>query len=66
MLTVAYAMARRFPIVLGSALFVELNYGPPVWVHIIAWPLMILALGLPALRMVKGVLIALTYHNRHK
>ena len=53
-------------LVLGAALFVELNYGPPVWVHIIAWPIMILALGLPALRMVKGVLIALTYQNRHR
>ncbi len=50
-------------LVLGAALYVELNYAPPVWVHLIAWPIMILALGLPALRMMKGVLIALTWHH---
>ncbi len=51
-------------IVLGLALFVELNYGAPFWVHMVLWLPLILVLGLPALRMVKGVLIALTYHHK--
>nr|WP_040305814.1 DUF983 domain-containing protein [Ahrensia sp. R2A130] len=63
--TVFIIMGLGF-LVLGAALFVELNYGPPVWVHIVAWPIMIVALGLPALRVVKGILIALTYQHRHK
>lgn len=51
-------------IVLGAALWVELAYLPPFWVHLILWLPLILLLGLPALRMLKGVLIALTYTHR--
>ena len=55
--TVFIILALGF-IVLGLALVVELNYGPPIWLHIILWPPLILLLGLPMLRMVKGILIA--------
>lgn len=48
-------------IVLGGALFVEFTYEPAVWVHILLWPPIILVLGIPAIRMVKGVLIAQQY-----
>ncbi|MEO0548224.1 MAG: DUF983 domain-containing protein [Pseudomonadota bacterium] len=48
-------------IILGGALTVEFTYFPPFWVHLILWPPLILALGLPVMRMLKGVLIALTY-----
>ena len=50
-------------IVLGGALFVEFNFFPPAWVHVLLWPPVILALGLPTLRMLKGVLINLTWHH---
>lgn len=60
--TVFIIMGLGF-LVLGGALFVELSYQPAVWVHIVTWPLVTLALGIPALRMLKGVLIALTWHH---
>lgn len=60
--TVFIIMGLGF-VVLGAALWLELNVGPPWWVHVLLWPPLILALGLPALRMVKGVLIALTWHH---
>ena len=50
-------------IVLGLALFVEFTYLPPVWVHALLWPPLILVLGIPVLRMLKGVLINLTWHH---
>lgn len=50
-------------IILGGALYVEFTYFPPFWVHFLLWPPLILALGLPVMRMLKGVLIALTYVN---
>ena len=61
--TVFIIMGLGF-IVLGAALFLELNYNPPGWLHFIMWPPMILALGLPALRATKGILIAFTYRHR--
>ena len=48
-------------IILGGALYVEFTFYPPVWVHFLLWPPLIFVLGLPAMRMLKGVLIALTY-----
>ena len=61
--TVFIIMGLGF-IVLGAALFVEMNYAPPGWLHVILWPPLILVLGLPALRITKGILIALTYRHR--
>ncbi|QBR70034.1 hypothetical protein CU048_00665 [Beijerinckiaceae bacterium] len=51
-------------IVLGAALWVELRYEPPFWVHLALFlPLTgIVCLGL--LRPLKGVLIALQYANK--
>lgn len=51
-------------VVCGLALWMEVNYGPPLWVHFLLWVPLILVLGLPALRMLKGVLINLQYANK--
>jgi uncharacterized protein (DUF983 family) len=61
--TVFIIMGLGF-VILGLALYVELNFGPPFWLHILLWFPLILLLGLPALRMTKGALIALTYHHK--
>jgi uncharacterized protein (DUF983 family) len=51
-------------IVVGAALAVEVLYQPPFWVHAALWlPLIVLTTLLP-LRLIKGVLIALQYHNK--
>jgi len=50
-------------IVCGLALWMEVSYGPPLWLHLILWIPLILILGLPTLRMLKGVLINLQYAN---
>ncbi|MEL7274020.1 MAG: DUF983 domain-containing protein [Pseudomonadota bacterium] len=60
--TVFIIMGLGF-VVLGAALWTELTFAPAWWLHVILWPPLIVALGLPALRMVKGVLIALTWHH---
>ena len=48
-------------IVLGAALYVELNFEPALWVHILIWLPLTLLLCLPAIRMVKGILICQQY-----
>jgi len=60
--TVFIIMGLGF-LILGAALYVELTYEPSAWVHFALWPPLILLTGLPLLRMLKGVLIALTWHH---
>ena len=60
--TVFIIMGLGF-LILGLALYVEFTFFPPIWVHILLWPPVILALGIPVLRMLKGVLINLTWHH---
>ncbi len=51
-------------VVCFAALFTEVAFHPPVWVHLVLWlPLaVIVCLGL--LRPFKGVLIALQFHHK--
>lgn len=51
-------------IVVGLALWLEVSYGPPIWLHLLLWIPLTLLLSLGALRLIKGVLIALQYSNK--
>ena len=51
-------------IVLGAALWTELVYEPPFWVHLVVFLPLTLIVCLVLLRPLKGILIALQY--RHK
>ncbi len=51
-------------IVVLAALFTEVVYQPPYWVHAVLWVPLILIVTLAPLRMLKGVLIALQYHHK--
>jgi uncharacterized protein (DUF983 family) len=48
-------------IVVGLALWLEVSYGPPLWLHFILWIPLALVLSLVALRLIKGVLVTLQY-----
>ncbi|MCO6392110.1 DUF983 domain-containing protein [Aliihoeflea aestuarii] len=51
-------------IVVGLALWMEVNYGPPLWVHFLLWIPLAIGLSLWAMRLAKGVLITLQYSNK--
>jgi uncharacterized protein (DUF983 family) len=51
-------------VVVGGALWVEIAYQPPLWVHVALWLPLAIALPLLLLRPFKGVLVALQYHYR--
>jgi len=51
-------------VVVGMALWVEVSYSPPLWLHFLIWIPLALILCLPPLRAIKGVLITLQYANR--
>jgi len=50
-------------VVVGLALFVEVRYEPPYWVHAALWLPLILAGGLGFLRPLKAAMIAQAYRH---
>jgi uncharacterized protein (DUF983 family) len=51
-------------IVVMAALFTEVVYQPPYWLHAALWLPLILIVTLLPLRMIKGLLIALQFHHK--
>jgi uncharacterized protein (DUF983 family) len=51
-------------IVAFAALFVEVAYRPPIWLHLVIWLPLTAALCTALLRPFKGVMIALQFHNK--
>ncbi|KGF67739.1 membrane protein [Hoeflea sp. BAL378] len=51
-------------IVVGLALWLEVNYSPALWVHLILWIPLATVLTLTLLRALKGLMIALQYRNK--
>jgi uncharacterized protein (DUF983 family) len=51
-------------IVAGSALFVEVKYEPPYWVHAVLWLPLILILSFAMLRFMKSLLLVLQYKHK--
>lgn len=50
--------------VVGAALAVEMVYEPPLWVHAVVWPPLVLLGSLGLLRPFKGVMVALAFRHR--
>ncbi len=50
-------------IVIGMVLWLQVNYGPPIWVHILLFGPLTILLSLLSLRWCKGILIALQFRN---
>ena len=51
-------------IVVGLAALVEINFAPPIWVHLVLWTPLILVGAIAMLRPIKAGLIALQYRHR--
>jgi uncharacterized protein (DUF983 family) len=51
-------------IVLGLALWTEITYEPPMWLHLLIFLPLALAVCLGMLRPLKGLLVALQYRNK--
>jgi uncharacterized protein (DUF983 family) len=51
-------------IVVGAALYVEMVYAPPYWLHAVIWGPLAILLPLLLLRSFKGVLVALQYKHK--
>ncbi|WP_378943882.1 DUF983 domain-containing protein [Mesorhizobium sp. ANAO-SY3R2] len=51
-------------VVVGLALWMEVNFSPPTWLHLLLWIPLTVVLSLGSLRLIKGVLITLQYRNK--
>lgn len=51
-------------VVVAAALIVEVKFEPPTWVHLVAWPPLILGGALGMLRPLKALMAALHYRHR--
>jgi uncharacterized protein (DUF983 family) len=47
-----------------AALFAEIAFRPPIWVHMLVWLPLTLVVCLGLMRPFKGVMIALQFHNK--
>ncbi|MBL3684306.1 DUF983 domain-containing protein [Sinorhizobium meliloti] len=50
-------------VVVGAALWMEINVNPPLWLHFLLWIPLATILSLALTRLLKGVLINLQYRN---
>jgi uncharacterized protein (DUF983 family) len=51
-------------VAMAFAVFVELNFEPPLWAHALIWPVFVLGAAIALLRPFKATLIALQYRHR--
>ncbi|MCQ2005071.1 DUF983 domain-containing protein [Rhizobium sp. NRK18] len=51
-------------VVVGLALWMQVTYNPPFWVHLLLWVPLTIGLSLYLLRALKGVLISLQYKHK--
>ena|GEM_PF-112556 len=47
-----------------SALFVEIKFHPPMWVHLVVWIPLVIALSLALMRPGRGLMIGFQYRNQ--
>jgi len=48
----------------GAAIWVDVRFAPPLWVHAVLWPAFVLPLSVLVMRIAKAALVAL--HFRHR
>lgn len=53
-------------IVVGLALWLEVNFSPPLWFHLVVLSPLAIGLGLYLLRIMKGIMICLQFKNKAK
>ena len=51
-------------LVIGAALWVDVAFRPPLWVHAVIWPIVMLPLAVVLMRPAKAALIWSQYRNR--
>jgi uncharacterized protein (DUF983 family) len=48
----------------GMAIWVEFHFSPPIWVHVVLWPLVTIPLAILIMRHMKAALVAAQFRHR--
>jgi uncharacterized protein (DUF983 family) len=59
-----FVMFAIGPIVVGLAVWLEMLFAPPYWLHMVIWPPLVLLGSIALLRPFKATLIALQFRNK--
>jgi uncharacterized protein (DUF983 family) len=59
-----FVMSIVGTVVVALALWAEFAFSPPIWLHLVMWSALSIALSLGLVRPSKGVLVALQYHHK--
>ena len=51
-------------LVVGAGVWVEFTFSPPLWVHVVLWPVPTLVLAVLIMRPAKALMVALQYRTR--
>ena len=51
-------------IVAGLAIWTEFRFSPPIWVHIVLWPVVTFPAAILMMRLAKSTLVGLQYRHR--
>lgn len=51
-------------IAVGLALWVDVRFEPPLWVHAVIWPIVVLPLSVLTMRWAKAALVGLQWRHR--
>jgi uncharacterized protein (DUF983 family) len=48
----------------GLAIWVDVRFAPPLWVHAVLWPVFVLPLSILVMRIAKAALVGLNWRHR--
>jgi uncharacterized protein (DUF983 family) len=51
-------------LIVAVAFWTEFHFSPPLWVHVILWPMLTVPLAIAMIRPTKAALIAIQYRHR--
>lgn len=51
-------------VTVGLALWVDVRFQPPLWVHAVLWPVLVLPFSVLTMRVAKAALVALQWRHR--
>ena len=51
-------------IVVALAFWVEFRFAPPLWLHVVIWPIVMVPLAVAMMRPLKAAMVALQYQHR--
>ena len=60
----AFIILGESAVLVALAFYVEFHFNPPLWVHVVLWPLLAIPTMIALMRPLKAFLVAQQFRNR--